>query len=490
MNLLDLPDEILVFILKKMNVVDTLYRQSAIHDRLDRLLFDHLYVDELDFTIKSWDNSISPMNDLIIDRVCEQILPHIHDKVRKLIVEPSAVARVLHAVDFPNVSSLSLMNFSTKILIEHLIENRNRLKVLLEKMTHLHVYLIDDIGNDFNLFELIISQSKSLLELTFHQSSQISDRDISISQFSSTNSSTLTKLNIELKTFDDCLFLLDGRFPSLSHYIVYIEEISSNLSSIDNRDNFSQLKSFSLTSYKQTYAYDDLLVPFLQRMLNLEELHLSVSVTKRDASTVVDGNHLQTNILTHLSQLKRFHFSIHTSLYRLNHDVENQIAYPSNDQLQQQVRSYVHECSANNIYRCHVYSIPYQFKVFLRLSSTFTTDMFINVRTLVIYDTISWDYHFFHKKIFEEYPIVTFNRLIDLDLRLTHITYIQQLLCNRYTHLPRFCKLHIYYEQLMLLTNNFTSDPNQFNCAQIKSLSINECFVRSENFSQFFPLLE
>ncbi|CAF1636461.1 unnamed protein product [Adineta ricciae] len=291
------------------------------------------------------------MNDLTIDRVCEQILPHIHDKVRKLIVEQSAVARVLHAVDFPNVSSLSLMNFSTKILIEHLIK------------------------------------------LTFHQSSQISDRDISISKFSSINSSTLTKLNIELKTFDDYLFLLDGRFPSLSHYIVYIDVISSNLPSIDNR----------------TYVYDDLLVPFRQRMLNLEELHLSVSVAKRDASTVVDGNHL--------SQLKsKYHLSM---------------------------------------------SLPLQ----------------------LICNTSA-------KKIFEEYPIVTFNRLIDLDVRLTHITYIQQLLCNRYTHLPCFCKLHIYYEQLMLLTNNFTSDSNQFNCAQIKSLSINECCVRSENFSQFFPLLE
>ena len=55
-----------------MNVVDALYRQSGLHNRLDQLLFDFVYVRELDFTIKSWNNSISPMNDLVINRVCEQ----------------------------------------------------------------------------------------------------------------------------------------------------------------------------------------------------------------------------------------------------------------------------------------------------------------------------------------------------------------------------------------------------------------------------------
>jgi hypothetical protein len=73
MNLFDLPDEILLFILKKMNVVDVLFRLSGLHSRFDQLLFDRVYVRELDFTIKSWDDSISPMDDLVIDRVCEKI---------------------------------------------------------------------------------------------------------------------------------------------------------------------------------------------------------------------------------------------------------------------------------------------------------------------------------------------------------------------------------------------------------------------------------
>ena len=58
----------------------------------------------------------------------------------------------------------------------------------------------------------------------------------------------------------------------------------------------------------------------------------------------------------------------------------------------------------------------------------------------------------------ELFPIITFSRLIDLDMSLSHIDYIEQFLFNRYTHLPRLCELQIKYEQLITLTNYFTND--------------------------------
>jgi hypothetical protein len=54
------------------------------------------------------------MNDFVIDRICEKILPHINDKIIKLTIEPNAIERILHVVDYLKVSSLSLMNFSKK----------------------------------------------------------------------------------------------------------------------------------------------------------------------------------------------------------------------------------------------------------------------------------------------------------------------------------------------------------------------------------------
>jgi hypothetical protein len=107
-----------------------------------------------------------------------------------------------------------------------------------EQITHLNVHIIDETDNDndeLNLLEFILSLSKCLIDFTFHHSIQFEDRNLSITQFSSTICSSLTKLNIELNTFEECLFLFDGRFPSLSHCLVYINKIFSTSSSIDNR---------------------------------------------------------------------------------------------------------------------------------------------------------------------------------------------------------------------------------------------------------------
>ena len=125
--------------------------------------------------------------------------------------------------------------------------------------------------------------------------------------------------------------------------------------------------------------------------------------------------------------MKTFHFSIYTYIYQLNNHIPNENDYPSNDDIQQSF-----------------YSIPFQFKTFMRLSSSFTGDIFTYVRTLSINDYVSCDYHFFNNvnqsfplieilmicnsspqennsqlnNNFEQFPIVTFSRLIDLHIIL------------------------------------------------------------------------
>ena len=48
------------------------------------------------------------------------------------------------------------------------------------------------------------------------------------------SSSSLTKLTINVKTFNDCLLLLNGSLGSLSMLIIYIDEIHRPSSTIDN----------------------------------------------------------------------------------------------------------------------------------------------------------------------------------------------------------------------------------------------------------------
>jgi hypothetical protein len=90
--------------------------------------------------------------------------------------------------------------------------------------------------NESNLFTLILSIGKRLTDLTFSQWFCRKNSLISIFHMPSTScvSSTLTKLNSDVNTFDDCLYLLDGRLDYLSALIINIFKISAPLSNIDN----------------------------------------------------------------------------------------------------------------------------------------------------------------------------------------------------------------------------------------------------------------
>jgi len=83
------------------------------------------------------------------------------------------------------------------------------------------------------MFALILSISKCLIDLTFTFTQCIG---ISFSNLPSTScvSSTLTKLKIEVNTFDDYLYLLDERLQHLSILIIHIIEITDSSSNIDN----------------------------------------------------------------------------------------------------------------------------------------------------------------------------------------------------------------------------------------------------------------
>ena len=80
------------------------------------------------------------------------------------------------------------------------LENPSRIELMNKQIKHLNIDIIDDTDNDndeLNLFEFILSLSKCLIDLTFHQSTQFEvDRNLLILQVSSTIYSSLTKLNI------------------------------------------------------------------------------------------------------------------------------------------------------------------------------------------------------------------------------------------------------------------------------------------------------
>jgi hypothetical protein len=76
-------------------MVDVLYSLVDVNKRLDRLVLDPFYVRHLDMSINSSFDRISSTDNEVLLRICEKILPRIHDQVTKLTIEPHSIKRIL-----------------------------------------------------------------------------------------------------------------------------------------------------------------------------------------------------------------------------------------------------------------------------------------------------------------------------------------------------------------------------------------------------------
>jgi hypothetical protein len=123
LHILDLPNEILFIIFNKLNMVDVLYSLVNVTPRFDQLVLDPLYVHNLDMTsmtMKSYFDLIYSIDNQVLDRICKNILPRIHHQVKELIVEQDSIERVLHTINYPQLYSLSLIDFQEEVLLKYL----------------------------------------------------------------------------------------------------------------------------------------------------------------------------------------------------------------------------------------------------------------------------------------------------------------------------------------------------------------------------------
>jgi hypothetical protein len=160
------------------------------------------------------------------------------------------------------------------------------------------------------------------------------------------------------------------------------------------------LKCLSFTAFEVTYNYDTHIVPLLRRMINVEELKLCLLVFTW-GTTCIDGIQLYDQFLIHMTQLKKFTFSINTKVY------DNMASWelPSNEDLQcsfigrgyQQVASSLrdHTDSKSSEAKCHIYSLPYEFEYFLKLDNFFQGGMFAKVRYLSRIGEVGFEYKLF-----------------------------------------------------------------------------------------------
>jgi hypothetical protein len=121
-NLLDLPDEILLLILKKLNNIDVLYSFIDVNnEHLNSLAQEKIFSDTLNFV--SIDN-VSAIDQQKLNRFCKDILPKIHQNVKCFILEPISMEHIL-AAEYPNLTELKLFNFTQEVCLNYFTSKKN-----------------------------------------------------------------------------------------------------------------------------------------------------------------------------------------------------------------------------------------------------------------------------------------------------------------------------------------------------------------------------
>ncbi len=115
-NLLGLPTEILLIILKKLDNMDVLYSLFDVNNQhLNNIIQENTFTNTLNFVLETLTDDILSISDRMLDRFCISILPKIHHNVKSLILNSLSMERILLVADYPNLSELKLFKFNGKI---------------------------------------------------------------------------------------------------------------------------------------------------------------------------------------------------------------------------------------------------------------------------------------------------------------------------------------------------------------------------------------
>ncbi|CAF5103328.1 unnamed protein product, partial [Rotaria sp. Silwood1] len=260
-------------------------------------------------------------------------------------------------------------------------------------------------------------------------------------------------------------------------------------------DSLANLKCFSLICYNSTRGYDNLILPLLRRMSYVEELSLYIHIL--GGSTFISGIHHNNKILSHMPRLHTFSF-----YFASENTVADSAICISNSDIQQtftnikhrQIGSLIDYDSCRKLI-CRVFSLPYKFDRLTNITNNTPNIVFNSVTHLKLRDKYPFKHEFFirlargflflkslsidtilapnwradeyHLKHIDWCSIVEYPHLISLDIDSANIYYAEHFLNETKTHLPCLTELKIRYEDLEMVTKNFTRNETRRNCTKV-----------------------
>ena len=110
----------LYLIVKYLNVYDLVYSLIDIDERFAQMAVDPLYIPSVDITIKSSFHNCYSMDEKVLLRISQTILPRIHDRINKLRIVQHSMEDILFTFNYPQLFSLSLVNCQEETLLRYL----------------------------------------------------------------------------------------------------------------------------------------------------------------------------------------------------------------------------------------------------------------------------------------------------------------------------------------------------------------------------------
>ena len=262
--------------------------------------------------------------------------------------------------------------------------------------------------------------------------------------------------------------------------------------------------------------YDELILPLLHRMSNLEKLDLALIILTK--KTFIDGNHLKLNILNSMPLLNKFTFNIYSSTR-----FYNQLNFPSNEYIQETFKDFQNQQIIFSIdyfqeeqhSQCHIYSYPYQLKYYNNITNNFPGGIFPCVRNISLFDEHSFEHEFFvqiaqsfpflekltldnrkvqknkqlrkFKNKNENFSIIQYPYLLKLDIAQTHKDYYEQFLFDTKTCLPNNISIKLNYRLTKKVTRNFRRNTTRSNCAKMRFVGFLDQSTFPDHLKDYFP---
>ncbi|CAF2592417.1 unnamed protein product [Rotaria sp. Silwood2] len=251
-------------------------------------------------------------------------------------------------------------------------------------------------------------------------------------------------------------------------------------------------------------------------MTNLKKLALYITIDRH--RTFIDGNDLKKNIINRLPRLNKFVFNIQSII-----SLQDEIHLLSNEEIKRTFTSFIDSgiISCVDYFlkektgQCHVYSYPYTLKHYHNITNNFPGGLFKCVRQISLCDERPFEHEFFlrisqsfplmkklsvsnlkrpkykqHRKLKnknEDFSIIKYHHLTELELTIVHKDYVELFLDHRRTCLPNNIFLIIDYRPLRKATHNFNREVMRINCAKLIRLSIYDEFEISQQLKNYFP---